>query len=177
MATAAPSLFGTLTPAQVLDMGFSRRRGVKLMSGFEWFLLVVVVILVPLVVAVMITLWTLEQARKRNRKNREAADPAAGPVKRRATRDTTAGNVVAASAVDQTVDGMMTEAAMADDAIASPGDVEDLSGGESAPLPDDDWQRSSSSIAEAAESEITTGPGGDASAADGSDPGRDSSTY
>jgi len=57
------------------------------MSGFEWFLLVVVVILVPLVVAVAITLWTLEQARQRNRKNREGSSSGATPVKRRATRD------------------------------------------------------------------------------------------
>jgi len=53
------------------------------MSGFEWFLLVVVVIAVPLVVAVAVTLWTLEQARMRNRRNRETG----GPAKRRATRD------------------------------------------------------------------------------------------
>jgi hypothetical protein len=57
------------------------------MSGFEWFLLVVVVILVPLVVAVAITLWTLEQARQRNRKNRAGAGSDGGPVKRKATRD------------------------------------------------------------------------------------------
>lgn len=40
------------------------------MTGFEWFLLIVVVILVPLLIAVIVTLWTLEQARKRNRRNR-----------------------------------------------------------------------------------------------------------
>jgi uncharacterized membrane protein YgcG len=55
------------------------------MSGFEWFLLVVVVIAAPLVVAVAITLWTLEQAKRRNRQNREEA-PGTEPVKRRATR-------------------------------------------------------------------------------------------
>lgn len=58
------------------------------MSGFEWFLLVVVVIVVPLVVAVVVTLWTLEQARQRNRKNREGGNsPNGDPVKRKATRD------------------------------------------------------------------------------------------
>ncbi|MBA3275870.1 MAG: hypothetical protein H0T72_08750 [Chloroflexia bacterium] len=57
------------------------------MSGFEWFLLVVVVIAVPLVVAVVVTLWTLEQARQRNRKNRDVDnDAGAGPVKRQASR-------------------------------------------------------------------------------------------
>lgn len=56
------------------------------MTGFEWFLLVVVVIVVPLVVAVAVTLWTLEMARQRKRENRPASDPAAGPVKRKATR-------------------------------------------------------------------------------------------
>ncbi len=56
------------------------------MSGFEWFLLIVVVIAVPLVVAVVITLWTLEQARQRNRKNRDVGDQGTGPAKRQATR-------------------------------------------------------------------------------------------
>ena len=56
------------------------------MSGFEWFLLVVVVIIVPLVVAVMVTLWTLEQARQRKRQNRPEGE-GDGPVKRRAVRD------------------------------------------------------------------------------------------
>ena len=62
------------------------------MSGFEWFLLIVVVIVVPLVVAVVVTLWTLEQARQRSRRNREESTPstATEPVKRRATRDATA---------------------------------------------------------------------------------------
>jgi hypothetical protein len=57
------------------------------MSGFEWFLLIVVVIAVPLVVAVAVTLWTLEQARSRNRQNREGAGTGGEPVKRRATRE------------------------------------------------------------------------------------------
>lgn len=70
------------------------------MSGFEWFLLVVVVIAVPLVVAVAITLWTLEQAKQRNRKNREVASGSSEPVKRRATRDDgSAGAIVPAAAV------------------------------------------------------------------------------
>lgn len=56
------------------------------MSGFEWFLLIVVVILVPLVVAIAITLWTLEQARARKRQNRDVSVDGE-PVKRRATRD------------------------------------------------------------------------------------------
>lgn len=54
------------------------------MSGFEWFLLVVVVILVPLAIAIAVTLWTLEQARKRNRRNRP--DGRQPGVKRQATR-------------------------------------------------------------------------------------------
>lgn len=54
------------------------------MTGFEWFLLIVVVIAVPLIVAVVVTLWTLEQARQRNRKNRTGGP--AEPVKRQATR-------------------------------------------------------------------------------------------
>lgn len=57
------------------------------MSGFEWFLLVVVVILVPLIVAVAITLWTLEMARQRKRQNRAPVDSNGGPVKRKATRE------------------------------------------------------------------------------------------
>ncbi len=40
------------------------------MSGFEWFLAIVVVILIPLVIAVVVTLWTLEMARRRNPRNR-----------------------------------------------------------------------------------------------------------
>ncbi len=40
------------------------------MSGFEWFLVIVVVILIPLVIAVAVTLWTLEMARRRNPRNR-----------------------------------------------------------------------------------------------------------
>ncbi len=41
------------------------------MTGFEWFLIIVVVIGIPLLIAVVVTLWTLEQARLRNRKNRK----------------------------------------------------------------------------------------------------------
>lgn len=51
------------------------------MTGFEWFLLIVVVIIVPLIVAVGITLWTIDQANKRKRANR--ADAQIG-VKRKA---------------------------------------------------------------------------------------------
>jgi hypothetical protein len=54
------------------------------MSGFEWFLVIVVVILIPLVIAVLVTLWTLEQARKRNPRNR-AGGKTSG-TKRQATR-------------------------------------------------------------------------------------------
>lgn len=54
------------------------------MTGFEWFLLIVVVIAVPLIVAVVVTLWTLEQARQRNRRNRSGGP--AEPVKRMAVR-------------------------------------------------------------------------------------------
>jgi hypothetical protein len=92
------------------------------MSGFEWFLLVVVVILVPLVVAVAITLWTLEMARQRNRRNREAANPAGGPVKRKATRDSGAGAAAGVSgtiAADQALSGLMREAALEETAMAS----------------------------------------------------------
>ncbi len=55
------------------------------MSGFEWFLVIVIVILVPLAIAVVVTLWTLEQARKRNPRNR-AGGKVSG-AKRRAVRD------------------------------------------------------------------------------------------
>jgi uncharacterized membrane protein YgcG len=72
------------------------------MSGFEWFLLIVVVIVVPLVVAIAITLWTLEQARLRNRKNRAESNPTSEPVKRRATRSTTDGSTTAMVATDST---------------------------------------------------------------------------
>lgn len=154
---ALPSLFGTLACAKVLGMGSSQRRDVDLMSGFEWFLLVVVVILVPLIVAVMITLWTLEQARKRNRKNREPGDPASGPVKRRATRDAAA-PVVAAPLADQALAGMATNIALADDAIAAPAEGGVAWGVEAEPGLSDDWQRSSPSVAEAAASETTLGP-------------------
>lgn len=43
------------------------------MTGFEWFLLIIVVIFVPLIVAVVITLWTIDQANKRKRSNRTDA--------------------------------------------------------------------------------------------------------
>lgn len=54
------------------------------MSGFEWFLVIVVVILIPLAIAVVVTLWTLEQARKRNPRNRPGGK--ASGTKRLATR-------------------------------------------------------------------------------------------
>ena len=41
------------------------------MTGFEWFLLIVVVIVVPLTIAVIVTLWTIDQANKRKRANRK----------------------------------------------------------------------------------------------------------
>lgn len=68
------------------------------MSGFEWFLLVVVVIAVPLVVAVVVTLWTLEQARQRTRKNRDPEPPGTEPVKRQATRSRVDSGATAAGA-------------------------------------------------------------------------------
>ncbi|MDQ3656964.1 MAG: hypothetical protein M3457_18060 [Chloroflexota bacterium] len=73
------------------------------MSGFEWFLLVVVVIAVPLVVAVVVTLWTLEQARQRKRSNREVRDAGPEPVKRQASRSTSeAGATTAVVSTDST---------------------------------------------------------------------------
>jgi len=51
------------------------------MSGFEWFLLVVVVIGLPLLIAVVVTLWTLEQARQRHRKNRKPSGAARRPAR------------------------------------------------------------------------------------------------
>lgn len=54
------------------------------MSGFEWFLLIVIVIGVPLIVAVVVTIWTIDQARKRKRQNRPDAQIG---VKRRAVRE------------------------------------------------------------------------------------------
>ncbi|HEV2127177.1 MAG TPA: hypothetical protein VGR22_00985 [Thermomicrobiales bacterium] len=54
------------------------------MSGFEWFLVIVVVILIPLVVAVAVTLWTLEMARRRNPRNRPGGKVSG--TKRRGTR-------------------------------------------------------------------------------------------
>lgn len=56
------------------------------MSGFEWFLLIVVVILLPLAIAVAVTLWTLEMARRRNPRNRPGGKVSG--TKRRATRPT-----------------------------------------------------------------------------------------
>lgn len=56
------------------------------MSGFEWFLIIVVVILVPLAIAVGVTIWTLEMARQRNRRNRPDLKPIG--VARKATRPT-----------------------------------------------------------------------------------------
>lgn len=71
------------------------------MSGFEWFLLVVVVIAVPLVVAVAVTLWTLEQARMRNRRNRVASESEEEPVKRRAARDGPSGAEAKSGQIDE----------------------------------------------------------------------------
>ncbi len=56
------------------------------MSGFEWFLVIVVVILVPLGIAIAVTLWTLEMARRRNPRNRPGGQKRSG-TRRRATRD------------------------------------------------------------------------------------------
>ena len=128
------------------------------MSGFEWFLLIVVVILVPLIVAVMITLWTLEQARKRNRKNREEGSASAGPVKRRATREPASTSVGDSGSVDRQVDAAVTEIAMSDSAITAPADEAGLVDSGAYPLSDDNWQRTAPTRAEVAESETTTGP-------------------
>lgn len=54
------------------------------MSGFEWFLVIVVVILIPLAIAVVVTLWTLEMARRRNPRNRPGGKVSG--TKRKATR-------------------------------------------------------------------------------------------
>lgn len=43
------------------------------MTGFEWFLLIIVVIVVPLIVAGVVTIWTIDQANKRKRANRKDA--------------------------------------------------------------------------------------------------------
>ena len=43
------------------------------MTGFEWFLLIIVVIVVPLIIAVIVTLWSIDQANKRKRANRKDA--------------------------------------------------------------------------------------------------------
>ena len=128
------------------------------MSGFEWFLLIVVVILVPLIVAVMITLWTLEQARKRNRKNREEGTASADPVKRRATREPASASGGDSGAVDRQLDAAVTEIAMSDTAITAPADHADFVDSGADPLPDDNWQRTAPTRAEVAESETTTGP-------------------
>jgi hypothetical protein len=55
------------------------------MSGFEWFLVIVVVILIPLAIAVVVTLWTLEMARRRNPRNRPGGKVSG--TKRRAVRN------------------------------------------------------------------------------------------
>ena len=55
------------------------------MSGFEWFLVIVVVILIPLAIAVVVTLWTLEMARRRNPRNRPGGKVSG--TKRRAVRE------------------------------------------------------------------------------------------
>ncbi len=55
------------------------------MSGFEWFLAIVVVILIPLVIAVVVTLWTLEMARRRNPRNRPGGKVSG--TKRKAVRE------------------------------------------------------------------------------------------
>ncbi len=57
------------------------------MSGFEWFLVIVVVFLIPLAIAVVVTLWTLEMARRRNPRNRPGGKQSG--TKRRATREPT----------------------------------------------------------------------------------------
>jgi hypothetical protein len=44
------------------------------MSGFEWFLVIVVVIGVPLLIAGVVTLWSLKQVRPRNRRKPEPRD-------------------------------------------------------------------------------------------------------
>lgn len=43
------------------------------MTGFEWFLLIVVVIGVPLIIAGIVTLWSIDQTNKRKRANRKDA--------------------------------------------------------------------------------------------------------
>lgn len=43
------------------------------MTGFEWFLLIIVVIIVPLIIAGAVTIWTIDQANKRKRANRKDA--------------------------------------------------------------------------------------------------------
>lgn len=43
------------------------------MSGFEWFLLIIVVIVVPLIIAGAVTLWSIDQTNKRKRANRKDA--------------------------------------------------------------------------------------------------------
>lgn len=55
------------------------------MSGFEWFLVIVVVILIPLAIAVVVTLWTLEMARRRNPRNRPGGKVSG--AKRKAVRE------------------------------------------------------------------------------------------
>ena len=55
------------------------------MSGFEWFLVIVVVFLIPLAIAVVVTLWTLEMARRRNPRNRPGGKVSG--TKRKAVRE------------------------------------------------------------------------------------------
>lgn len=43
------------------------------MTGFEWFLLIIVVIVVPLIIAGAVTLWSIDQTNKRKRANRKDA--------------------------------------------------------------------------------------------------------
>jgi hypothetical protein len=90
------------------------------MSGFEWFLLIVIVIAVPLIVAVAVTLWTLEQARQRNRRFRETGSTEATPTKRKATREaaTETGVVAPAAAASDT-----TQATTGNDTDSDEADV------------------------------------------------------
>lgn len=43
------------------------------MTGFEWFLLIVVVVAIPLIIAAIVTLWSIDQTNKRKRANRKDA--------------------------------------------------------------------------------------------------------
>ncbi len=101
------------------------------MSGFEWFLLVVVVIAVPLVVAVVVTLWTLEQARQRNRKNRDASVLEAGPVKRQASRSGSDPRVVVGMSMGDSGSRSRQDSDRAGDASSSDATPDSGSGGDS----------------------------------------------